>query len=233
MVSKKLEQILDKYEHNRSRPKQFNDPLATEIDWNPTNQGGASFCSHKLKRRLIFPGTIGFKVTLRYRLFCGFVLMMGLVNLVGTPVVMARAKASWPEYIIPVILGLGFSSLGIWLSASGTKPRTFDRTSGLYWSGCRQPQNISRYDNAPQPRSESVSARLDNIYALQILSEWCGTTLNQQYLSYELNLVLKDGTRLNVVDHGNLRRLRKDSQALAEFLGVPVWDITMPAETVS
>ena len=46
------------------------------------------------------------------------------------------------------------------------------------------------------------------------------------YYSYEMNLVLNDGKRLNVVDHGNQAKLREDAQTLATFLNVPVWDAT-------
>jgi hypothetical protein len=44
------------------------------------------------------------------------------------------------------------------------------------------------------------------------------------YYSYELNLVLDDGRRINVIDHGNLDRLRSDAQPLSRFLDKPVWD---------
>ena len=46
------------------------------------------------------------------------------------------------------------------------------------------------------------------------------------YTSYELNLVLDDGSRINVVDHGNLDRLRGDATTLSRFLSKPVWDAT-------
>ena len=46
------------------------------------------------------------------------------------------------------------------------------------------------------------------------------------YYSYELNLVLEDGSRVNVVDQGNLKRLRSDAQTLSRFLDKPVWDAT-------
>jgi hypothetical protein len=46
------------------------------------------------------------------------------------------------------------------------------------------------------------------------------------YHSYELNLVLNDGSRINVVDHGNLERLRSDASTLSRFLDKPVWDAT-------
>ena len=45
-----------------------------------------------------------------------------------------------------------------------------------------------------------------------------------RYYSYELNLVLEDGSRLNVIDHGNVEAIRADAQKLAAFLGKPLWD---------
>ena len=41
-----------------------------------------------------------------------------------------------------------------------------------------------------------------------------------------MNLVLHDGRRYNVVDHGDQAKIRADAQALAAFLNVPVWDAT-------
>ena len=49
---------------------------------------------------------------------------------------------------------------------------------------------------------------------------------SSRYYSYELNLVLKDGTRLNVVDHGGKSLLNANAETLAQFLNVPVWDAT-------
>jgi len=37
-------------------------------------------------------------------------------------------------------------------------------------------------------------------------------------------LVLNDASRINVIDHGNIKKLREDGQKLAEFLGKPLWD---------
>ena len=43
---------------------------------------------------------------------------------------------------------------------------------------------------------------------------------------YELNLVLNSGERLNVVSHGDPKRIREDASTLGEFLEKPVWDAT-------
>jgi len=75
-------------------------------------------------------------------------------------------------------------------------------------------------------------AKLEDVHALQVIAECCsrrqthssGRTTTVAHFSYELNLVLGNAKRVNVVDHGNLPKLRKDAQALAEFLDKPVWD---------
>lgn len=57
--------------------------------------------------------------------------------------------------------------------------------------------------------------------ALQVLTEHVSSDKGS-YRSYELNLVLADGSRLNVTDHGKLDRIMNDAKALSEFLEVPL-----------
>ena len=64
--------------------------------------------------------------------------------------------------------------------------------------------------------------------AVQIVAEVVSQTdqynRTRSYTSYELNLVLRDGRRLNVIDHAHYPCLLADAEALAAFLRVPVWD---------
>ncbi len=48
------------------------------------------------------------------------------------------------------------------------------------------------------------------------------TTRNIQ--TYELNIVLKSGARMSVIDHDVAAVIREDASTLATFLQVPVWD---------
>ena len=57
---------------------------------------------------------------------------------------------------------------------------------------------------------------------MQLTSEEGGTDFT--YYSYELNLVLVNGQRINAVDHSKLEKLREDAATLSRFLGKPVWD---------
>lgn len=63
--------------------------------------------------------------------------------------------------------------------------------------------------------------QFNNIHALQILEEYV-INGEKRYFSYELNLVLKNGERINVIDHSNLIKIREEAQQLKKFLTVPV-----------
>ena len=47
-----------------------------------------------------------------------------------------------------------------------------------------------------------------------------------------MNLVNHRGGRLNLSDHAMLNALRRDAHRLAQFLDVPVWDITWDSDNV-
>jgi hypothetical protein len=119
--------------------------------------------------------------------------------------------------IMPVLIGLVFVFAGGTLYYIGTAPIVFDKYKGYFWKGRKVPDEVS-------DKSElKYFAELQNIHALQLLSEYCSGSENS-CTSYELNLVLKNGSRINVVDHGNPIKLREDAQKLSGFLGKPVWD---------
>ncbi len=65
---------------------------------------------------------------------------------------------------------------------------------------------------------------LSSIHALQIITERVQTK-NASFLSHEINLILDDKRRINIVDHANLTQIHAESKQLAEYLGVPVWGV--------
>ncbi len=99
----------------------------------------------------------------------------------------------------------------------GTQPIVFDKQSGYFWKGRKNPGEVYR------PEAIKCWAELENIHALQLISEHCRSD-KSSYYSYELNLVMKDSSRINVVDHGKHDKIRADAAALSEFLEKPVWD---------
>jgi hypothetical protein len=41
---------------------------------------------------------------------------------------------------------------------------------------------------------------------------------------------MKDATRLNILDHGDLPKIQEDAACLSDLLAVPVWDIPHTVE---
>ena len=123
------------------------------------------------------------------------------------------------DTLVPILVGAVFTIVGACLYWFGTVPRVFDQRLAAFWRGRREltPMELVARGNS--------SAPLSSIHALQLLSEYISGSKNS-YTSYELNLVLNDGSRINVVDHGNLERLRSDANRLSQFLDKPVWDAT-------
>jgi hypothetical protein len=99
-----------------------------------------------------------------------------------------------------------------------TSPIVFDKSKGYFWKG----RNVPTEKNIKRTLKEYT--HLEDIHALQLISETCWRNEDRSYRSHELNLVLKDGRRINVVDHGVEGNIRECARRLSQFLEVPVWD---------
>jgi len=203
-------------------PSQFNDPLALKTAWTPAKVGGASFQTYKLvgsgPNRFEFKPTLGAKIFYLFFLFLGLAVLLGFVFRV-----IFYQDSVWGPLIMVPFIGLVFTALGIFLLYVGLQPRTFDKTIGQYWQGKQPP---SPYANPAQQKSSnkaSTSTPLSQVHALQIVDEYIRTK-NNAYMSYEINLVLKDASRVNVLDHANKEKILEDAETLANFLNVKIWN---------
>ena len=71
--------------------------------------------------------------------------------------------------------------------------------------------------------SNKEKCYLTDIYALQIIARYIGSRV--PYYNFEVNLVLTDGERLSVINHGNVEWVRSDVKNLSKFLEVPIWNL--------
>jgi len=127
-------------------------------------------------------------------------------------------ESTWIIYYPFMGFGVLFAGAGLLFFYRGARPATFHKGAGIYYKGYLPPR---RMEDIVPPRA----AKLADIHAIQLISEHCsGTGSSPGFTSHELNIVLHDGRRANVIDHGTPDRLRRDAAALGEFLGVPVWD---------
>ena len=197
----------------------MSDPVAKKTEWVALASGGTNICTHRLKEGRA--GCRHFVMTLGAKAFASVFLGMGIGISVFLVYQMWQEHGGQPslQMLLPLLVGGVFAGVGVFLLRSLSRPRVFDRNLGLYWSTRKPPENL-----------ESVSrykewVYLQEIHALQILREYVRGD-KSSYYSYELNLVMDDGQRLNVVDHGSLHKLREDADELSRFLGVPLWDST-------
>jgi len=92
--------------------------------------------------------------------------------------------------------------------------KIFDKMIGIYYTG--------KLPNFTEENKANIS-HLSQIYALQIIWKKSGKNL-----CYELNIVLKNATRIHVINQCSIIQLRVDAMVISNFLDVPLWDTTIP-----
>jgi hypothetical protein len=196
-------------------PSVIGDPVAMKTGWTPIRMGGTRYRTHTLVE--IDSNRMEFKASIRAKLFYLFFVLVGI----AIPIISTFTKSSSgdTEPFLPILMGIILLAVGGFKLYFGTMPIVFDKYKRCFWKSWKVPNEIT------DKQRLKFFARLEDIHALQIVSEFCSGGRNRRsYTSYELNLVLKTGSRINVVDHGKVEKLREDVQTLSGFLGKPVWD---------
>jgi hypothetical protein len=200
--------------------------MTQNLEWTPLKGGGPNIRTGKL----VQCSTTRFEVraTPQILLFCWVFIALGL-GAGGGPIADGELWNGSPgSALFTAFAGMVFGGLGTGLLYVFTRPAVFDRQLGWYWKGS------TRLPAGHDVRRLEEATELANIQGLQVLAEYCpgirtGTRRVPPYYSYELNLVLKDGRRINVMDHASRKTLMADADALAKFLSVPVWDRRPPS----
>ncbi len=192
---------------------QLDDPVSRKTDWTPASEGGANFRTHHLVE--ISPLRLELKPNHQGLVLSGLIGLVGLFSLAVffAPLTGATGQRSLVWILLPFgLLWCGVAILMCWYLY---RPQVFDLQEQWYWRG-KRPKSREAIEAC------SKSAPLDRVHAIQIITKVPHRSNN--YFSHEVNLVLRDGTRVNVLDHGDLKHIRKDAQKIANLIGVPVWD---------
>lgn len=200
------------------------DPVAQKTSWGPAKSGGTNVGTNVLRETS--PDRMEFKARISAMIFPGLFMGVGIFIIVAT-IQQGIQKSETLSLVVGPIIGLIFFLAGFFIMRSWMTPRVFDKGRRLYWKGRRAPDSGTHQEI----KNKRTFCQLKEIYAIQLISERChssssSSSRRRTYYSYELNLVLNDGNRINVVDHGNRKLIRSDAAKLAEFLGVPLWDRT-------
>ena len=197
---------------------QEEDPVAQKTEWGPCKSGGVSFKTRSLTQPS--QHRLEFKPSMIAKVFPIIFLSHALFFLIAQ---LLTPHLDLLSLIFTIVFSLPFVGGGVYLWLKFTRPIIFDRALRSYWKGHKDPERCSE------------RARFDEIHAVQLISERVhqGSSHGARgyrrhgssYKSYELNLVLRDGRRMNVIDHGSLSVIREDAERVAALLDKPLWDV--------
>ena len=190
------------------------DSFASAVSWKPLLPGGSNFTTHKLE--YVAEDQVAFASTIGARLFTlAFAGVGSLVFLIG--LVLLTSSVNFFPGLMMIVFGGLFAAVGIWMFFRFDEAIMFDKERGLYWKANKPP----RLEQKTVKRSNCCL--LEDVAGIQLLAEKVGSQ-GSAFFSYELNLVLSDSSRVQVIDHSNLDQIRMDAATLGTFLEVPVWD---------
>lgn len=216
----KLTQELQRLADGRIKvdPARFGDPIAVQTGWTPA-RNDAAFGDKLVK---VSAERWEYRASLVATLSASVFFLAGLGVLVGFTVYKLShgGLSADKNTAMPILIGLVFSLAGGFLLYNGTAPVVFDKRKGLFWKGRVAP------DEADATKTVKFFAKLEDVHALQLITEVCRGPKSGTRYRYELNLVLKDAKRINVFVRGKRDKLRGEANALSAFLGKPVWDAT-------
>lgn len=193
------------------RPPMINDPVALKTGWTAAGRGGANFRTHRLVETA--PERFEYRATLHTRLFALLLAGGGLAGVVLGPIYTPPASSP----VVAFVFGLLFLLVGAYLYVSETTPIVFDGRRRTFWIGRRDP------DRAGPRSTPRPFARFDQIHALQLVPHSNGGGRRGGYRSFELNVVLEDGSRIRLLDHPDGLALDLETETLSALVGVPTW----------
>ena len=174
--------------------------------------GGSNFETQVLFQKS--PFRYEFKPSRAFGFFCGAFALVPIIiiaviiyqnsNTYGYSLI----ENSWPLLLFTFIWSFG----ALFLVRSLFRPIVFDKSTNRFYKGFFRDKT----------KNAKYNISISRIVALQIIGEIISGK-NKKYNSYELNLVLEDASRINVIDHGNLKGVIADTETLSKFLNLPIW----------
>ena len=179
-----------------------------KVSWEPMKEGFTfDFLQYKLvidnNTKAILKKTISYKTLLILLLFIGadfFNYILFIIESFDDIDLINISYRVIPFIIIVFLFFVKFQKI------------VFDQLKGFYWKGKEMPMYMPGKDNQD-------ICPLSSIIALQKLATGAK---NKEH--YQVNLVLRDHSRLHVCCYNDKESIDKDINSLAKFLHLPVWE---------
>lgn len=201
--------MLTKMDENQKKTEDTSNDF-TDISWESLSSG----VSDSKTYRMIRPNDQMLRFSGSYSVFFTSIIMMGS----GIASILSIfAGASKILLIFGVILLL-FAIHHFMLHAN---PLIFDKQAGVYKKGWKP---LLQRILLPK---KNLSVKLHDIVAIQLLKELrsrdhSDDSYSSQYHTYEINLILANKKRLNVIDSGHRKSTLDYAKTLSNFLNIPL-----------
>lgn len=204
----------------------FDDPIAQQAQWHHLNKGsGSSSQGQKIASvagdRLRIVNTLGGLTIPLLAAFGGLALVWIAFDSHFNIITKGTEPISTTAFVFLAAVGVLLTGPAFWMLRS-RNTLTFDTTAGYFWRGRTKPSSDS---------AESGPFPLERIAGLQIPPRkhvrFRNNNRDRSFYSYELNLILEDNERINLLDHGDLVEIRNDGKKLGQYLGKPLFDASL------
>lgn len=166
-------------------------------------QDGPKFLSHTL---IVGEGIAYLKPTISSMLFCFVYIVVG-VFLIALASYVLLGSQQLDLAIFIGGFGIAITTFGMSLIQPFLKRASFNLSSGVF---------NNRRDR---------DVKIKHILSLQINNKIVIRKQALNYRCFELNMLTKNGRRINVLNHNNVVQLELDARKLAKFLNVPLLDL--------
>lgn len=191
------------------------DIIKSKVSIDPLVGGGSNFGTHVLTQqsssKLVYKPSISAALFSFAFFAVGFGVLCFAIYFKFQPSSLTDGKD-----VMLIIFGLVFACAGGFMFYYFYMPRVFDKQLGVYYKAHRPKLHHTKRVNSKN------QVLLKSIVAIQIIGEIVQGDKGS-YQSFELNLILDDSSRRNVVDHGNLNSIIDDAEVLSKFLNIPIW----------
>lgn len=217
----------DNTSHNKQKDMRehlgSNDEVINKTEWSPLlHHGGQSNKSHNLVK--VNDERIAFKRSTSSLIIYIFLTVIGLLTLTVSMFGHLLGMSSTGNPLYGIGVGLIFTGAGVVLLLKGGAQINMDCRLNAMWKGKIDP------DAVINKKSIDGYTSLKELHAVQVIQELFQDDVDddghrgQSFYSYEINLVMHDGKRVNVLDHGNKKAIDEQAKMIATLFDVPLWD---------
>lgn len=210
---------------NRPKPPWADDPIAESIEWTGTAAFGEDGLANPkgavVRLAKVSANRVEFHPpsTRRWHFAMLFIGVLAYILALIMP-------GAFPNAVVLPLICLMLSIVAEVYTRSIADWLYFDKALGRYWRGKTVPAPLT------STASSEKAGRISDVYALQLIStrRYRGNPQvgvdgsgYKEYPTHELNLVLKDATRLSIVCDDDYGRIERGAKTLADFLQKPLW----------